>query len=59
MPPSDTQVPPAAPAVTQTQVGADRFTIVRQPYAHDSAVKHVTGIDGAVPMRALRAARRA
>ena len=43
MPPSDTQVPPAAPAVTQTQVGADRFTIVRQPYAHDSAVKHVTG----------------
>ena len=25
------------------QVGADRFAVVRQPFAHDSAIKHVTG----------------
>ncbi len=38
--PADTPgLAPTQPA----QVGADRFTIVRQPYAHDSAVKHVTG----------------
>src|SRR6185295_10471694 len=42
MPPSDTDTP-APPVVTQSQIGADRFAIVRQPYAHDSAVKHVTG----------------
>src|SRR5260221_10925685 len=40
MPPSDAQ-PPASgqPA----QVGADRLAVARQPIAHDSAVKHVTG----------------
>jgi xanthine dehydrogenase large subunit len=31
------------PAETVAQVGADRFSVVRQPLAHDSAVKHVTG----------------
>jgi xanthine dehydrogenase large subunit len=43
MPPADMQVPTVVPGATPQQVGADRFTIVRQPYAHDSAVKHVTG----------------
>ncbi len=27
----------------RTQVGGDRFAVVRNPIAHDSAVKHVTG----------------
>jgi xanthine dehydrogenase large subunit len=42
MPPADTTIVPATPG-GQPQIGADRFAIVRQPYAHDSAVKHVTG----------------
>src|SRR5665213_504891 len=42
MTPADAQLPAVIPGGV-TQVGADRFTIVRQPYAHDSAVKHVTG----------------
>jgi xanthine dehydrogenase large subunit len=32
-----------ADTLGKTQVGADRFTVVRQALAHDSAVKHVTG----------------
>jgi len=38
--PADTGIPPPAQA---PQIGAERFSVVRQPYAHDSAVKHVTG----------------
>src|SRR5260221_7186711 len=40
MPPSDVQTPASG---QPAQVGADRFAVVRQPIAHDSAVKHVTG----------------
>ncbi len=40
--PADSQLP-TVPTANPPQVGADRFAIVRQPYAHDSAVKHVTG----------------
>ena len=32
-----------SPVDTVTQVGADRFSVVRRPIAHDSAIKHVTG----------------
>ncbi len=38
--PADT--PNSGGAAPPVQVGAERFAIVRQPYAHDSAVKHVT-----------------
>jgi xanthine dehydrogenase large subunit len=40
MTPADTQ--PTATALSM-KAGDDRFSVVRQPYAHDSAVKHVTG----------------
>ncbi len=39
--PADT--PNSGATSPPVQVGAERFAIVRQPYAHDSAVKHVTG----------------
>jgi xanthine dehydrogenase large subunit len=38
--PADTSFNPGQPP---QQIGSDRFAVVRQPYAHDSAVKHVTG----------------
>ncbi len=40
MPPGDLQLPAMA---QPARLGSERFSVVRQPYAHDSAVKHVTG----------------
>jgi xanthine dehydrogenase large subunit len=43
MPPADPLTTIGLSPTSPTQVGSDRFAVVRRPLAHDSAVKHVTG----------------